>query len=78
MTEYAKLLSAKWQIENIIDLTSDNDYKDYIYQILALLRAEIDRQLSNMDPQDRTVLTDKDKEFRMKPQLNGEDDHTTV
>ena len=67
MTEYAKLLAARLQLENIVNLTKDNPHKDYLYRYLVLLHVEIERQLANMAPEDKTVLTDKDKDFRITP-----------
>jgi len=60
MTEYAKLLAARMQIENIVQLTADNEYKDYLYRHLVLIHVELERQLANMAEEQKTVLTDKD------------------
>ena len=60
MTEYAKLLAARIQIENVVNLTADNEYKDYFYRHLVLIHVELERQLSNMAEEQKTVLTDKD------------------
>lgn len=60
MTEYAKLLAARMQIENVVQLTADNEYKDYFYRHLVLIHVELERQLSNMAEEQKTFLTDKD------------------
>ena len=67
MTEYAKLLAARMQLENIVELTKDNEYKQYLYRHLVLIHVEIERQLANMAEKDKTVLTDKDIDPRMNP-----------
>ena len=67
MTEYAKLLAARMQLENIVQLTKDNEYKDYMYRHLVLIHVEIERQLANMAEEEKTVLTDKDIDPRMTP-----------
>ena len=61
MTEYAKLLAARMQIENVVNLTADNEYKDYFYRHLVLIHVELERQLANLAPVDRSVLTKEER-----------------
>ena len=61
MTEYAKLLAARMQIENIVNLTSDNEYKDYLYRHLVLIHVELERQLANLAEEYKTVLTPEER-----------------
>ena len=46
--EYFRLLAALQQIDNIVSLLEDNQWKDYIYQHLSPVRYELERQLANL------------------------------
>ena len=61
MTEYAKLLAARMQIENVVNLTADNKYKDYFYRHLVLIHVELERQLSNLADENKSVLTPEER-----------------
>ena len=61
MTEYAKLLAARMQLENIVELTKENQYKDYLYRHLVLIHVEIERQLANLAPMDKSMLTKEER-----------------
>jgi len=61
MTEYAKLLAARMQLENIVELTKENQYKDYLYRHLVLIHVEIERQLANLAPEDKSMLTKEER-----------------
>jgi len=61
MTEYAKLLAARMQLENIVELTKENQYKDYLYRHLVLIHVEIERQLANLAPVDQSMLTKEER-----------------
>ena len=53
MDDITKLILAKYQVENIIELTKDNEYKQFIFMHLNSVYYELERQLTN-----RTI-TDK-------------------
>ena len=61
MTEYAKLLAARMQLENIVELTKENEYKQYLYRHLVLIHVEIERQLANLAPVDKSMLTKEER-----------------
>ena len=44
------------QIENVVQLTADNEYKDYFYRHLVLIHVELERQLSNMAEEAKDLL----------------------
>ncbi|QJT70061.1 hypothetical protein SynMITS9220M01_048 [Synechococcus phage SynMITS9220M01] len=46
--EYFRLLAALQQIDNIVSLLEDNQWKDYIYNHLSPVRYELERQLANL------------------------------
>ena len=46
--EYFRLLAALQQIDNIVSLLEDNEWKDYIYNHLSPVRYELERQLANL------------------------------
>ena len=48
MDEITKLILAKYQVENIIELTKDNEYKQYIFMHLNPVFYELERQLTNL------------------------------
>ena len=56
MDDITKLILAKYQIENIIELTKDNEYKQFIFMHLNPVYYELERQLTNLS------ITDKIKE----------------
>jgi len=49
MDERTKLLLALQQVENIVNLTSGNEYERYIYSKLISVKCELERQLSNLN-----------------------------
>ena len=65
MTEYAKLLAARMQIENIVQLTKDNEYKDYLYRHLVLIHVELERQLANLAEEHKSVLTPEERGLKL-------------
>ena len=65
MTEYAKLLAARMQIENIVKLTADNEYKDYLYRHLVLIHVELERQLANLAEEHKSVLTSEERNLKL-------------
>ena len=42
-----KLILALQQIDNIVELMSDNEYRNYLYGQLITIKVELERQLSN-------------------------------
>ena len=55
MDDITKLILAKYQVENIIELTKDNEYKQFIFMHLNSVYYELERQLTNL------TITDKIK-----------------
>ena len=55
MDDITKLILAKYQVENIIELTKDNEYKQFIFMHLNPVFYELERQLTNL------TITDKIK-----------------
>lgn len=44
-----KLVSSLKQIDNIVELTNDNEWKTFLYQHLSSISCELNRQLSILD-----------------------------
>jgi len=42
-----KLILALQQIDNVVQLTSDNEWKQYLYSHLISIKYELERQLAN-------------------------------
>ena len=55
MDDITKLILAKYQVENIIELIKDNEYRQYMFMHLNPVFYELDRQLTNL------TMTDKMK-----------------
>ena len=53
MDEQTKLILAKYQVENIIELIKDNPYRQYMFMHLNPVYYELQRQLTN------SVVADK-------------------
>jgi hypothetical protein len=53
MDDITKLILAKYQVENIIELTKDNEYKQFIFMHLNPVFYEIERQLTNLSIADK-------------------------
>ncbi len=53
MDKETKLLLALYQVEGIIELTKDNEYKEYIFRHMNPVYWEIKRQLTNLSHQSR-------------------------
>jgi len=56
MDEQTKLTLALYQVDNIIKLIEDNEYKQYMFMHLNPVYYELKRQLTNLS------ITDKIKE----------------
>ena len=53
MDQQTKLILAKYQVENIIELIKDNPYRQYMFMHLNPVFYELQRQLTN------SVVADK-------------------
>ena len=57
MDDITKLILAKYQVENIIELTKDNEYKQFIFMHLNPVFYELERQLTNLSITDKIKTT---------------------
>ena len=48
LTEETRLMSALLQLDNIVKLTEGNEWQDYIYNKLIVLKCELERQYTNL------------------------------
>jgi hypothetical protein len=48
MDQKTKLTTALMQVDSIVELTQDNEWKTYIYNHLSPIKYELERQLSNL------------------------------
>ena len=48
MTELERIESALKQIDNVIELVKDNEWRQYLYQHLSPIHYELNRQLVNL------------------------------
>ena len=53
MDRQIKLVFALYQIDNVIKLTEDNEYKTYLYSHLSTIKYELQRQLTNLTNQSK-------------------------
>lgn len=54
--EQTKLILALQQVDNLVELTKDNEYKHYLYCKLSSIKCELERQLNNLvNPPKKTV-----------------------
>ena len=60
MTEIDRLFSAIHQLDNIVKLTRNNEYKQFIHSRLISIKYELLRQLTNLN--DRNKGTDSKTE----------------
>jgi len=51
MDEQTKLILALYQVDNLTQLTKDNEYKHYLYCKLSSIKCELERQLTNLTNQ---------------------------
>ena len=61
MDDITKLILAKYQVENIIELTKDNEYKQFIFMHLNPVFYELERQLTNLSITDKIKTTQKEE-----------------
>ena len=63
MDEQTKMILALYQVDNLTQLTKDNEYRHYLYCKLSSIKCELERQLTN--------LTNQSK---IKEQIDEDDD----
>ena len=61
MDDITKLILAKYQVENIIELTKDNEYKQFIFMHLNPVFYELERQLTNLTITDKIKRNQKEQ-----------------
>jgi len=49
MREKERLLIALTQIENVVTLLEDNEWKNYLYNHLSPVKYELERQITNLN-----------------------------
>ena len=54
---------ASMQINNVMKLTRDNKWEKYLHQHLAVVEYELQRQLSNINANDRRGLQVSSEEY---------------
>ena len=57
MDQQTKLILAIYQVENIIELIKDNEYKQYMFMHLNPVYYELKRQLTNLAIADKIKPT---------------------
>jgi hypothetical protein len=61
MDEQTKLILALYQVDGIVKLTEDNEFKHYLYCKLSSVKCELERQLTNLTNQSKIKeQTDED------------------
>jgi len=56
-----KLTLALMQVNNIVELTKDNEWENYLYSHLLSLKVELERQLTNLTITDKIKKTTKEE-----------------
>ena len=57
MREKERLLIALTQIENVVTLLEDNEWKNYLYNHLSPVKYELERQLTTLNGNEETNKT---------------------
>ena len=57
MTEIDRLFSAIHQLDNIVKLTENNEYKQFIHSRLISIKYELLRQLTNLNDRNKGTET---------------------
>ena len=61
MDQQTKLILALYQVDNLTQLTKDNEYRHYLYCKLSSIKCELERQLTNLTNQSKIKeQTDED------------------
>ena len=53
MDEQTKMILALYQVDNLTQLTKDNEYRHYLYCKLSSIKCELERQLTNLTNQSK-------------------------
>jgi len=61
MDDITKLILAKYQVENIIELIKDNEYSQYMFMHLNPVFYELERQLTNLSITDKIKKTNQEQ-----------------
>jgi len=61
VNEEMKLTLALMQVNNIVELTKDNEWKNHLYSHLSSLKIELERQLTNCYKSDKIKTNRKDQ-----------------
>ena len=61
MDDITKLILAKYQVENIIELIKDNEYRQYMFMHLNPVFYELERQLTNLTMTDKIKKTNQEQ-----------------
>ena len=61
MDDITKLILAKYQVENIIELIKDNEYRQYMFMHLNPVFYELERQLTNLTVVDKIKTNQSEK-----------------
>ena len=61
MDDITKLILAKYQVENIIELIKDNEYRKYMFMHLNPVYYELQRQLTNLTIADKIETTKEEQ-----------------
>ena len=61
MDDITKLILAKYQVENIIELIKDNEYRQYMFMHLNPVFYELERQLTNLSITDKIKKTNQEQ-----------------
>ena len=61
MDDITKLILAKYQVENIIELIKDNEYRQYMFMHLNPVFYELERQLTNLQIVDKIESNKEEK-----------------
>ena len=57
MREKERLIIALTQIENVVTLLEDNEWKNYLYNHLSPVKYELERQITNLNVYEETNKT---------------------
>ena len=60
MDDITKLILAKYQDENMIELIKDNEYRQYMFMHLNPVFYELERQLTNLTITDKIKKTNQE------------------
>ena len=61
MDERTKLMLAFMQVNNIVELTKDNQWKEHLYRHLSSIKYEIERKLTNLNHSDKMKANHNDQ-----------------